>query len=386
MRWLALLALGTLACQGRGGQEPAATRSQPSGDPARGAVLFEQFECNRCHAATAVSSLPAEKQCTACHRNRRGEVRHFLDLPSLAGVGKRLRRGWVERYLRGPVDLRPNLEESMPALELSAEQARDIAAYLAPDEAVQQYEPSGDLERGRKLLDSKGCGACHTMSGAPPLAVSPIPVALEPERLRAAQLLAPDLRHARQRLLPYAVERWLERPSQVASDALMPDIPLSTQEVRDIAAYLMNAPLAAANKPAIAARLPLLERPVAYEEVARQVFLDSCWHCHSDAESRIGDGGPGNTGGFGFKGRGINLSAHEHVLSGYLDDSGERRSLFEAEGASRDGRLMRALLARRDEQAGESDSTIRGMPLGLPALSPEKIQLVESWIAQGRPE
>jgi hypothetical protein len=28
---------------------------------------------------------------------------------------------------------------------------------------------------------------------------------------------------------------------------------------------------------------------------------------------------------------------------------------------------------------------VLGMPLGLPALSPEEIQLVDSWIAQGRP-
>jgi hypothetical protein len=29
---------------------------------------------------------------------------------------------------------------------------------------------------------------------------------------------------------------------------------------------------------------------------------------------------------------------------------------------------------------------VRGMPLGLPAVGPEEIQLVESWIAQGRPQ
>ena len=29
---------------------------------------------------------------------------------------------------------------------------------------------------------------------------------------------------------------------------------------------------------------------------------------------------------------------------------------------------------------------VRGMPLGLPALSLEEIQLVESWVAQDRPE
>jgi hypothetical protein len=67
-----------------------------------------------------------------------------------------------------------------------------------------------------------------------------------------------------------------------------------------------------------------------------------------------------------------------------VDDKGERHSLFEkaADGAPR---LLRALLNRREEEAGKVDPEIRGMPLGYPSLSPEDIQLVESWIAQGRP-
>jgi len=42
-----------------------------------------------------------------------------------------------------------------------------------------------------------------------------------------------------------------------------------------------------------------------------------------------------------------------------------------------------ALLARQKEEAGETPN-VRGMPLQLPALSSEELQLVESWIAQGR--
>ena len=68
------------------------------------------------------------------------------------------------------------------------------------------------------------------------------------------------------------------------------------------------------------------------------------------------------------------------ILAGYVDERGERRSLFEplADGTPR---LVAALLARHDE----SGLTPRGMPLGLPPLSAEDIQLVESWVAQGKP-
>jgi hypothetical protein len=43
------------------------------------------------------------------------------------------------------------------------------------------------------------------------------------------------------------------------------------------------------------------------------------------------------------------------------------------------------LRARQLEEAGQPDPNLRGMPLGFPALTPEELQLVESWLEQGRP-
>ena len=49
-------------------------------------------------------------------------------------------------------------------------------------------------------------------------------------------------------------------------------------------------------------------------------------------------------------------------------------------------RLVRALVARHEEEEqGAPTGLVRGMPLGYDALPLEDIQLVESWIAQGRP-
>jgi hypothetical protein len=45
--------------------------------------------------------------------------------------------------------------------------------------------------------------------------------------------------------------------------------------------------------------------------------------------------------------------------------------------------LVASLVARQREEAGELPA-LRGMPLGMPALTPEELQLVETWIAQGR--
>ncbi len=41
------------------------------------------------------------------------------------------------------------------------------------------------------------------------------------------------------------------------------------------------------------------------------------------------------------------------------------------------------LLLRQREDASQTIEGTRGMPLGLPSLTPEDVQLVETWIAQG---
>jgi hypothetical protein len=44
--------------------------------------------------------------------------------------------------------------------------------------------------------------------------------------------------------------------------------------------------------------------------------------------------------------------------------------------------LVSVLMARHAEVRGHQVEGVRGMPLGLPPMSLEDIQLVESWIAQ----
>jgi hypothetical protein len=130
--------------------------------------------------------------------------------------------------------------------------------------------------------------------------------------------------------------------------------------------------------------LPVLDRKVEFQEVMDAVFGVTCRHCHSNPDASLGDGGPGNTGGFGFKPKGLDLATYRGVAAGYLDPGGERSSVFLPlpDGTPR---LVAALLARQKEEAGQRDELVRGMPLGLPALSAEQVQLVESWVAQGRP-
>jgi cytochrome c5 len=296
----------------------------------------------------------------------------------------------------------------MPRLAITKEQARDIAAYLGRDAAPE--DPGGvdggaasvleraNLDRGRQLVKDKGCMTCHVMTGVPgPEHAS---TARDPQALKDAAsrlnlwsgsdpveviALAPDLRHARERFDVPTLIAWITDPDSIKRvRPQMPKPPVSAGEARDIAAYLVKAELSPPVPPATAARLPPLGRSVRYDEVAEKVLNKTCRHCHAEPDEALGDGGPGNTGGFGFAPRGLNLAEFEGVAAGSLDNQGERRSVF---STTSDGTplLVRALLARQAEEAGRPDPEVRGMPLGLPALTPEEIQLVETWIAQGHP-
>jgi hypothetical protein len=167
----------------------------------------------------------------------------------------------------------------------------------------------------------------------------------------------------------------------------MPKIALTDEEITNVVGYIVSVELSDLPPPKKAERLPVLERKVTFKEVDEKVFHRTCWHCHSEPDYAIGDGGPGNSGGLGFKPRGLNLSDYNGIAAGYLDDKGERSSVF---AKDKDGtpRLVRAMMARHEEvnaPNGNGYGEVRGMPLGYDPLPLEEIQLVETWIAQGRP-
>lgn len=383
----------------RSGGEVQATGASAfvPGDGERGRGLMAAFQCNRCHAGTGLGAPKLDQDCVGCHEQIATDefkanpsklarwklhVLPYRDVPSLTELG-RLRPAWVRDYLLHPHDLRPNLAQTMPRLGLSPEQAIDIATYLtrsaaaAPAPVVVSAKPE-HLARGKQLLTERGCSSCHRVSGAG----LPVPPKNEPP-LRTLGL-APDLRFARERAEPAAIARWLLDPAKVKPDAAMPNMALTAEEVRDLTAFLSFGELEPEAPPQVFERLPLLARRVSFDEVNERVFAVTCRHCHTNPDLAAGDGGPGNTGGFGFPARRIDFSSYQGVLSGGVDGAGQRVSLFLP---SRDGlpRLVAALVARVREERGEEPSDVRGMPLGLPALSAEQIQLVESWVAQGRP-
>lgn len=374
---------------------PPSSQTFEPGDAARGKQLVAQFECNRCHEGTGLAAPALAQDCVRCHEQIatgafkaspaklaqwKPHVMAYRDVPSLTALG-RLRPAWVMGYLRSPHDLRPSLTQNMPRLELSEEQARDITTYLATSGAVAGEavapEPA-QIARGRELMQQRACTTCHHMSGTDlpgPPRVEPAPRTLG---------LAPDLRFARARMEPEVLRQWLLDPTRIKHDSAMPNLGLSADDARDLAAFLSFSELGAAPVAAQPARLPVLSRRVGFDEVNERVFAVTCRHCHTNPDSAGGDGGPGNTGGFGFRPRKIDFSSYQGIQSGGIDARGQRVSLF-APTADGVPRLVAALLARHREEAGQATPGVRGMPLGLPPVSPELVQLVESWVEQGRP-
>jgi len=358
----------------------------------RGKELVTRFECARCHEGTGAAKEPRERRCVGCHTDivdghmegRLNEVaswkvkvRDLAVAPSLSSIGRTVSEAFVARYLVQPFDLRPRLRQTMPRLSITPREAADIAAYLANESAPLSVDdsPLGNAARGRDLFEAKRCASCHAFGG------STIASKAAPDASERAMELAPDLRFTRDRWARGAVVAWLRDPKSVRPDAAMPRVPLSEEEARDLATFVMTTALDPPPPPPAFVRLPVLTRPVSYDEVEARVLHKTCWHCHEEPDYARGDGGPGMTGGFGFAPRHLNLASYEGLLAGYVDDAGERKSIFSGAPGEMSP-LLSAILAREDEERGISTPR-HGMPLGMPALTSEEVQLVESWIVQG---
>jgi cytochrome c2 len=278
----------------------------------------------------------------------------------------------------------------MPQLRIPESDARDMAAFLTMGAEAPRAASMADADaaRGKEIVSRKGCFLCHEFTGASRADVTMEVPPMAAEAFATGHSQAPDLRITRARFRPDALAKWIRDPSSVRDGALMPALGLTEEEARDAAAYILSTPLAPEPPPEPPlVRLPVLERHVAYEEVAARVFRRSCTHCHADPGPN-GDPGPGSTGGFGFAPRGVQLLSFPGTQLGFIADDGVRRSLFAREPAlDRLGgtRLVAALVARHEEVAGRPVPEVRGMPMGLPGLSPEDIQLVETWVSEGAP-
>jgi cytochrome c2 len=89
---------------------------------------------------------------------------------------------------------------------------------------------NGDPQHGRDLIQTFGCGSCHTIPGV----------------ANADSLVGPPLVSWRRRIYiagllrntPDNLAFWIQHPQQVVPGNAMPDMGITARQARDIAAYL----------------------------------------------------------------------------------------------------------------------------------------------------
>ena len=108
-----------------------------------------------------------------------------------------------------------------------------LGACGTPPPPEARFVPGGDPTRGPDALRRHGCGGCHVVPGLPETrgAVGP-PLGGLADRAYIAGRLTND---------PLNLVSWIRSPRAVDADTAMPDLGVSDQDARDIAAYLLRA-------------------------------------------------------------------------------------------------------------------------------------------------
>ncbi|MEZ4653797.1 MAG: cytochrome c [Candidatus Eisenbacteria bacterium] len=188
-------------------------KASTTGDPVRGAALYERLECADCHGPDRTLEAPGIP-------------------PGLDDAGSRLRTDWVERYLSHPFRIRWLNEgvrpvSRMPDYRLDASECRDLAAFLSTridSSLAAKTVPRWSAEiadDGRQLVRDYGCRGCHVIGSA-------------------GAALGPDLNDTGARLRPAYVLAFLKAPKSFIPGTPMNDFHLWRDESVSMTQYLSS--------------------------------------------------------------------------------------------------------------------------------------------------
>ncbi len=189
--------------------------TDPKADPVRGGqLLLGELNCVSCHQPAATPSTLGRKQA-----------------PVLDGVGSRVRRGFLRKFLSDPQAVKPGT--TMPHLlaGLSEEQRRqkveELVHFLASTGAIQPQRPDRKLiATGRELYHRVGCVACHGTRTATGLQDRVLPTSVPLGDLKAKYGLS-------------SLAAFLEDPHKVRPSGRMPGLLLNAEEAKALANYLL---------------------------------------------------------------------------------------------------------------------------------------------------
>jgi len=236
--------------------------------------------------------------------------------PSLKEVRMKLRKEWIPYWLGHTHEFRPTTK--MPQFRLEPEQIQAIAAFIwqsgVPGPAPPKQQP-GNAARGKELLESRGCLACHAVGEGPNALGGDFAANLTRVGEKASyEYLVRWVHNPRERTRPYCpFEKRDLGPEdyakhglpfvfdldhsrcpndghqlQVQQPTVMPSLRLTWDEARDVASYLvtLKKPNAAYDS------APYMDDAKLKDEGRELVKFYGCAGCHEIAgleeEGRIG--------------------------------------------------------------------------------------------------
>jgi cytochrome c oxidase subunit II len=154
--------------------------------------------------------------------------------PKIDVVPGRLNAIWLRadragRYL-GACSEYCGRQHAWMLIRVIAQPPEEFASWLAAQASAAARPEGGDAERGARLFTERTCVNCHAIAGT-----------------SADARVGPDLTHIASRetlgtgILPNTPQNladWIADPQRIKPGVLMPNLKLSTDEVRAIAAYL----------------------------------------------------------------------------------------------------------------------------------------------------
>ena len=210
---------------------------------------YTEASCYKCHQGVELiplarkynrgKQLIADYGCYACH-----VIPEFAHKrkpgPALDKLAAKLDKNWVKNWIWDPFGFNPH--SRMPSFFMQSNNSQEsfvrknIAEVNAMAEYLwqqsQPYQPfmrftGGNAPRGKEIIETVGCIACHQVEGIAP-------------SQQVASRRAPALRGTGSKVDPHWLVSWLRRPSHYQADTIMPSFRLTQREVQDVAAYLLG--------------------------------------------------------------------------------------------------------------------------------------------------
>lgn len=95
-----------------------------------------------------------------------------------------------------------------------------------------QVMSGGRVAAGKSAIERNGCGACHVIPG---IAAASGKVGPPLRAVATRSIIAGKFQNG-----PPALTSWIRSPGHLSPGTAMPDQPMSEQDARDIAAYLLT--------------------------------------------------------------------------------------------------------------------------------------------------